>query len=91
MNNRELATKSLMLSTEFSLYIVEHPEVADEIPQGAIVVLLPEDDPKLAEYNLEIAEANREPGQPVVLVRIGELRPRTSRITKLEMEITESY
>lgn len=91
MKNRELATRSLMLSTEFSLYIVEHSEVADEIPQGAVVVLLPEDDPELARYNLEMAEMNREPEQPVVSVRIGKLRPRTSRITKLEMEIAEGY
>jgi uncharacterized protein DUF5647 len=87
MTKRELFVKNNMLSTEFNLYLLKHPKIAGEIPRGAIVVLLPEDDPELAEYNLKIAKRNREADQPMVLVRLGKLRPPTSRITRFKMEV----
>ena len=39
------------LSTEFDLFIPDHPEVADKIPDGAVVVFLPEFDKNLARKN----------------------------------------
>ena len=78
----------MILSTEFSKYIFEHPEWDDEIPKGAQVVLLPEYDKELSDYYLMIAEKQREKGQPVVYVRIEELlAPRFSRVSKAELEV----
>lgn len=91
MTKDEMFHKNLMFNKEFALYMMEHPKVAEEIPSNAIVVFLPEDDPELAEANLMMAEDMQEPGQPIVLIRIGELRPITSRITKLKMEAAENY
>jgi hypothetical protein len=91
MTKRELFVKNNILSTEFDLYVLEHPEIADEIPDNAIIVLLPEDDPELAEINLKIAEKRQEPGQTMVFVKLGKLQPRVSRITQLEMEVAENY
>lgn len=45
MNDKEFSEKSLTLSFEFSRYILAHPEVEEQIPEGALVVLLLEDDP----------------------------------------------
>ena len=47
MNKKSFAYKNILLNTEFNKYLVEHPEVADKIPNNALVVLLPEDDPPL--------------------------------------------
>jgi hypothetical protein len=91
MTKNELFIKNNMLSTEFDLYLLDHPEVAEEIPENAIVVLMPDDDPELAETNLKMAEDMQEPGQPMVLVRIKKMKPIASRIAKLEMEIAEDY
>lgn len=44
MNDKEFSEKSLTLSFEFSRYILAHPEVEEQIPEGALVVLLLEDD-----------------------------------------------
>jgi hypothetical protein len=91
MTKDELFHKNLMLSKEFCLYLVDHPEIIQNIPDNAIIVLSPEDDPELAEINLKMAEGMQEEGQPLVLVKIGKLRPITSRITEFSMEIAEGY
>ena len=90
MSEREFRDKNISLSIEFSKYIFEHPELEDKIPKGAQVVLLPEYDEKLSEYNLMIAEKQHEEGQPVVYVRIKKLlAPRLSRVEEAELEVRE--
>jgi len=76
-----------MLGTEFDKYIIEHPEFAEQIPEGAIVVLMPEDDAELAQWNLEVAQKQREPGQALVYVRITKLAPEKSRLVNPSLEV----
>jgi hypothetical protein len=91
MNKKELFEKNLELTTEFSRYILEHPEVAKRIPKDAIVVILPEYDQKLAQENLKIARAKREKDQPMVLVRVKKLAPvRKSRLVKPKVELVSA-
>ncbi len=75
MNKKSFAYKNIVLNTEFNKYLVEHPEVADKIPDNALVVLLPEDDPALCRRNLALARRHREKDQAVVHVRIKKLAP----------------
>ncbi|HSE87087.1 MAG TPA: DUF5647 family protein [Candidatus Binatia bacterium] len=75
MNKKSFAYKNIVLNTEFNKYLVEHPEVADKIPDNALVVLLPEDDPSLCRKNLALARRYREKNQPVVHVRVKKLAP----------------
>ncbi|UCE17177.1 MAG: hypothetical protein JSV84_09745 [Gemmatimonadota bacterium] len=91
MNKKELFEKNLELTTEFSRYVLEHPEVANRIPKDAIVVILPEYDQELAEENLKIAKARKEKDQPMVLVRVKKLAPeRKSRLVKPTVEIVSA-
>jgi len=91
MNKKELFEKNLELTTEFSRYVLEHPEVAKRIPKDAIVIILPEYDQKLAEENLKIATARREKNQPMVLVKVKRLAPvRKSRLVKPTVEIVSA-
>ncbi|MBZ0158612.1 DUF5647 family protein [Candidatus Methylomirabilis sp.] len=87
MTDQELFTKNLKLSTEFDLYLLEHPEVAEQIPENALVVLLPEDDQELCERNLALARARRESRQAVVYVRIEKVAPPRSRLVKPRVEV----
>jgi CRISPR/Cas system-associated protein Csm6 len=88
MNKQELFEKNLVLTAEFSRYVLEHPEVAKRIPKDAIVVILPEYDQELAEENLRIARARREKAQPMVLVRVKRLaQVRKSRLVKPKVEL----
>ena len=86
MNQRDFFTKNLTLSTEFDLYVMEHPEVAEQIPQNAIVVLLPEDDQELCAYNIENANKHKKANQEVIFVRIRGLEPPHSRLISPKLE-----
>ena len=77
--------KNQQLSTEFELYLLDHPELEGEIPDNALIVLLPEYGAELSKTNLEIAARNREEKQPVVYVRVHRLRK--SRIKGLELKV----
>jgi len=90
MTEDELVAKNLILTTEFDRYVLEHPEFAEQIPPNAQVVLLPEDDPELSERNLEISRKQREPGQPVVYVRIEKVLPPLSRLVNPRIEVPAS-
>lgn len=87
MTEKEFFEKNLILTTEFDRYLFEHPEVAEQIPLNAQVVLLPEDDPELCEKNRAVAAAQREPGQPVVYVRITKLAPLLSRLVNPQITV----
>jgi hypothetical protein len=88
MTEKEFFDKSLTLSFEFSRYIIAHPEIEDQIPKGALVVLLLEDDPEFNQRAMELAQAKRETEQPVVIVRVQKLLPPTeSRLVNPRLEL----
>jgi len=85
MTREELFRKNQQLSTEFELYLLDHPEIEEKIPDNAMIVLLPDYDTQLAEKNKELAKANKEPGQPIVYVKVEKLR--ASRIEGLSLQV----
>lgn len=85
MTREELFRKNQQLSTEFELYLLEHPEIEDKIPDNAMIVLVPDYDKELAEKNIALAKANKESGQAVVYVRVEKLR--ASRIEGLTLQV----
>lgn len=87
MTDQELLAKNLKLSREFDLYLMEHPDVAERIPDEALIVLLPDEDPELCAKNRELATARHQPGQPVVYVRVEKLSPPRSRLVNPRVEV----
>jgi len=85
MTKEELFRKNQQLSTEFELYLLEHPELEEKIPNNAMIVLLPDYDKELAEMNMKLAEANKEPERTIVYVRVEKLR--ISRIEGLSLQV----
>jgi len=86
MTREGLFRKNQQLSTEFKLYILDHPEIEEWVPDNARIVLVPEYDQELATKTIELAEANKKPGQAIVYIRISRLR--TSRIGGLTLQVT---
>jgi hypothetical protein len=84
MTEEEIMEKNITLSFEFSLYTMEHPEFAKQIPKDARIVLLPKDDPELCRINREAAERAQafddDPHRPVVFIEIEKLLPARSRL-----------
>ncbi len=87
MTAPELFIKNQTLSHEFSLFLLEHPEMAERIPKGALVVLLPKNDPELCHENMNLAQLHREPDQPIVYVHIEKIKPARSRLVRPQLEI----
>jgi len=85
MTYEEIVQKNLTLSTEFSRYLLEHPEFAESLPDKAYVVLLPKDDPELYRNNLETArryheQEEKDADRPVVYIEVEALAPQRSRL-----------
>ena len=85
MTRVELFKRNQQLSTGFELYLLEHPEIEESIPDNALIVLTPAYDEELAAKNIELAETNKQPGQTVVYVRVEKLR--ASRIEGLSLQV----
>ncbi len=80
-NQETIVEKNLTLSFEFERYLLDHPDMLADIPSGAEIVLLPQDDPELYRINLEYARSNEYVAeQPIVYIEIEALRPPRSRL-----------
>ena len=87
-NDKEMIERNIELSTEFSRYLFEHPEIEEKIPDGAEIILLPEFDKDLKEYNLKLGKDLESKGEKTMYIVIKNLRPKTfSRIEKIELVI----
>jgi hypothetical protein len=87
-SHETIVEKNITLSFEFERYLMEHPEMLDNIPTGEEVVLLPKDDPALYRFNLESAQNNQHTsGDSVVFVEIEALKPHLSRLVNPQMTL----
>lgn len=83
---KEMIERNIELCSEFSRYLFEHPEIEEKIPFDAEIVLLPELDEELKEFNLELGRNMESEGEKVAYIAIKDMRPkRLSRIEKIEL------
>ena len=79
-----MAQKNIEISVELSRYLFEHPEFEATLPAEAEIILLPELDSQLSEYNQALGREIDARGEKVVYIRLGLLRPKAlSRIESL--------
>ena len=84
---KEMIERNIELSAEFSRYVFDHPEIEEKIPLDSEVILLPEYDRELREFNLQLGKNIENEGEKVIYISIKEIRPKTfSRIEKIELE-----
>jgi hypothetical protein len=81
-NREAIVEKNITLSFEFERYVMEHPEILGQIPDGAAVIFLPKDDPELCHVNLETARRVQTEGKAssVVFLEVEALAPARSRL-----------
>ncbi len=76
------------LSAEFSKYVLSHPEIDEQIPNGAQIIFNLENNPEFNKWAIEVARSQREKGQPIVFVKVKELSPiPASRIVNPKLEL----
>ncbi len=84
---KEMIERNIELSAEFSRYLFEHPELEEKIPIGAEIVLLPEFDKELKEYNVKLGKDIESEDGKVIYIVIKNMRPKLlSRIEEIELE-----
>jgi len=70
MSPDELVKKNLDLHAEWMRYVFDHPDVLEQVPPGAELVIIPTDDAALAEANERTLRSLRGKGIPIVVVRL---------------------
>lgn len=79
-------TKNSELSTEFSRYVLEHPEIDKLLTEEKIIVFLPEFDSELRDFNLRMAKDIETEGGKVLYVKVKEISSKTaSRLIGVEV------
>ena len=79
--------RHVTLIREFNEYLFEHPEFAEQIPAGAVVVIQVTDDQEYNAWSRALAEANREPDRPLVYVHVDAVAPRRSRLVNPQLRL----
>ena len=73
--DKELTQKVLELSFEFSRLVLAQPELAQQVPENAVVAFEVDEDPELTAYSRRVSEAAREAGQALVIMHIKSIAP----------------
>jgi len=62
--------RNTRLTGEIMRYLMNHPPVFDSLPDKFELVILPEDDPEIRLYNLELLDKYGSEGRPIVFARL---------------------
>ena len=85
MRKESAIKKNLDLLGEFMKYAFDNPDVLEQIPPDAELVVLPIDDQELLEYNRKMADNMFSQGRTVVLVKMKRPEP---TVPELELMLT---
>jgi len=84
--NRNFVELNIELSAEFSRYLFDHPEFSDRLPPDSEIILVPEFDVELRDYNLSLGKEIEAGGEKVAYVSIKSIHPKTySRLAEVEL------
>ena len=70
LSEDEVVARNVELQTAFMRFILEQPGILDRLPADFRLVILPENDPELRAYNLELLDQHPAQGKPVIFVRM---------------------
>jgi hypothetical protein len=86
----DFARQQMELTAEFAQYIVDHPEVDEQLPERSYIFFELAGEEEFNRYSRELAERQlREEGLPIVCVRIkGLAPPQGSRLIEPVIELS---
>ena len=92
MTDKDFFEEAVEVSTEFDKYVLAHPEIAEKIPQDALLVFLLENNPEFNKKSIELANKQRSTNQQVVVIRAENLLPAfESRLVNPRVELSPSF
>ena len=66
----DIAERNITLVGQIMEYLIDHPKVFDVLPDNFELVVLPEDDPEISMFNLELLNKYGSEGKPIVFARV---------------------
>ena len=69
----EVVERNVRLTGQIVKYILNHPAMLESLPEKVELVLLPEDDPEVRMFNLDLLDKYGSEGKPIVFARIKSL------------------
>ena len=66
----DVVERNLRLTEEIMRYLLDNPQVFDFLPDSFELVVLPDDDPDIRLYNLDLLDRYGSEGKPIVFARI---------------------
>ena len=67
---KKVVERNIALLENLMRYLLAKPQMLNSLPDNFELVVLPDDDPELRLYNLELLDIYGSGGKPVVFVRI---------------------
>ncbi len=67
---QDVVERNLALTSEIMRYLLNQPHVFGVLPDKFELIILPEDDPEMRLYNLELLDHYGSEGKPIVFARI---------------------
>ena len=80
MKKDSVVKKNLDLLDEFMKYAFDHPDILDEVPRDASLVLLPEGDLSLAKENRKTLNRLKAKGEEVVALKLRATKRKISKV-----------
>ena len=62
--------RNILLVKEIMQYLLDNPQVFSSLPDKFELVVLPEDDPEMRLYNLDLLDKYGSEGKPIVFARV---------------------
>ncbi len=67
---KNVVERNITLTGEIMRYLLNHPTVFESLPENFELVILPEDDPEMRLYNLDLLDTYGSGGKPIVFARL---------------------
>ncbi|MEE8074215.1 MAG: DUF5647 family protein [Candidatus Binatia bacterium] len=80
MKKDSVVKKNLDLLDEFMKYAFDHPDILEEVPRNASLVILPEGNPSLQKENRKMLNKLKARGEQVVVLKLRATKRKISRI-----------
>src|SRR5437870_9904365 len=66
----ETVERNILLTGRIMQFLMDSPQIFDSLPDKFELVILPDDDPAIREYNLELLDKYGSEDKPVVFARL---------------------
>jgi len=65
-----IVERNISLSGRIMRFLMEHPQIFSSLPDNFELVILPDDDPEIRQYNLDLIDKYGSEGKPIVFARV---------------------